>query len=173
MKSNAGSYSSFVPSVNSIIRNKFEWILKQNAHIFCQENALGNVVSANHFVQTWTMKRKCHYFDEIVITGTTGSYHFDKSGATNHENFTKLTTFPYQWTWKLTDNSVEGTIIFTVSRHDLDLHEFSAPAHFDGLVRKYVAVHNGGEALAEVTRLKSLQWRHNGRLESTASRLFT
>ena len=39
----------------------------------------------------------CLHFDEILITGCTGSCQMTTSSAANDENFVKMTTFSFQW----------------------------------------------------------------------------
>ena len=77
-------------SVNLTLMNKHRWNFNRESFIFIQENALEAVVyemaailSRPQCVNmiswsiTSTLKRKCRHFDEIFITGCTGSCHFD------------------------------------------------------------------------------------------------
>ena len=42
------------------------------------------------------LKRKCHHFDEIFVTGYPGSSQMTTSSAANDEHFVKMTLFPFQ-----------------------------------------------------------------------------
>ena len=64
----------------------------------------------HHDVQKWTLQltriqtysqiyqtRKCCHFDEIFITGCTGSCHFDNIQCKQWQNSIKMMTFPFHW----------------------------------------------------------------------------
>ena len=70
-------------------------------------NTSHNIFNTYRKICAWlccaSLKRKCH-FNEIFITGCTGSWHFATSSAASDENFVKMTTFLSQYLCCFTAN---------------------------------------------------------------------
>ena len=67
-----------------------------------------------------SLKRKCRHFDEISITGYTESCHLTTFGAASHKNFVKMTTFLFQWLWRIrkSNHTYRGELNITTTKQN-------------------------------------------------------
>ena len=82
--------------------------LVSSSFIVIQTKALP-VTDINSYLMIYiaTLKWKCPYYDEILITGCNGI-------SASNENFIELTTFPFQW-WKPWIPSIgEGRLVVII-----------------------------------------------------------
>ena len=91
----------------TLYRTRYQWRVKCMGIGSYTRSAFSTAsqIQGKQFVLYWecwtpmALKRKCRHFDKILITGCTGSCHFDNFQCSQWWKFHQNEDIPFQWVW--------------------------------------------------------------------------